>query len=353
MAHETMQAAVLHGPGDLRLETVDRPDPRPDEALVSVLANGICGSDIHFYREGRLGPFVVDRPYIPGHEACARVVTAPSSGSDLHEGDRVAIEPGIPCRRCRFCKTGRYNLCRSVRFLSAPPENGTFAEYAALPGDFLHRIPDDMSDEEAAFAEPLSVAIQACNRAGLHPAHSFVVLGAGPIGLITALTASAYGAGPGLIVDLNAQRLELARSLGKAATVDARSADVARSVLDATQGRGADVVFDCTGSSKASALAPDLAAPAGVVVIVGWPEVARPEFPLETVLEKELDIRGVNRYCNTFPTAIRLMSEGRVDLRPLVSHRYDFSSVTEAFAFASSSPSETMKVMVGPASSSD
>ncbi|TVQ23082.1 MAG: NAD(P)-dependent alcohol dehydrogenase [Spirochaetaceae bacterium] len=342
----TMNAAVLHGPNDLRFEVVERPIPKEDEALVAIAVNGICGSDIHFFKEGRLGPFVVDRPYIPGHEAAGRVDRVGASAAGIREGDRVAIEPGIPCRRCRHCKTGRYNLCRNVRFLSAPPENGTFAEYAAVPADFLHRIPDTMSDEEAAFAEPLSVAIQACNRAALKPATSFVVLGAGPIGLITYLTAVAYGAGPGIIVDLNANRLEFARSLSGVQTLNPVVDDVVRSVVDATDG-GAGTVFDCTGSSKAAALAPELAAAGGVVVLVGWPEVANPEFPLETILEKEIDVRGVNRYCNTFPAAIMLLSERRVDLRPLISHRFAFSSVVDAFSFAAGSPSETIKVMVG------
>ncbi|MFW6288875.1 MAG: NAD(P)-dependent alcohol dehydrogenase [Spirochaetota bacterium] len=350
MGNDTkMNAAVLHGPNDLRFEVVDRPIPGEDEALVAISVNGICGSDIHFFKEGRLGPFVVDQPYIPGHEAVGRVVQIGPSAAGVREGDRVAIEPGIPCRRCRHCKSGRYNLCRSVRFLSAPPENGTFAEYAALPADFLHRVPDTMSDEEAAFAEPLSVAIQACNRGALKPATSFAVLGAGPIGLITYLTAVAYGAGPGIIVDLNPNRLEFARSLAGMQTVNPAIDDVVQSVLSMTEATGVDTVFDCTGSSKAASLAPELAAAGGVVVLVGWPEVARPEFPLETILEKELDVRGVNRYCNTFPAAIRLLGERRVDLRPLISHRFAFSSVVDAFSFAARSPSETIKVMVGGA----
>jgi len=173
------------------------------------------------------------------------------------------------------------------------------------------------------------------------------VLGAGPIGLITALTALAYGAGPGIIVDLNANRLEFARSLAGMQTANPASDDVAQLVLEATDGGGAETVFDCTGSSSAAALAPELAAAGGVVVLVGWPEIARPEFPLETILEKELDVRGVNRYCNTFPAAIRLLSDRRVDLRPLISHRFSFSSVVDAFSFAAGSPSETIKVMVG------
>jgi len=356
MSTTTMQAAVLHAPGDLRLEEIERPRPAPDEALVAIRMNGICGSDVHFYREGRLGPFVVDRPYVPGHEACGVVAEVGSACAGLREGDRVAVEPGIPCRRCRWCKTGRYNLCPDVRFLSAPPENGTFADYVAVPGDFLHPLPDDLSDEEGAFLEPFSVAVQACNRGGLRAGARFVVLGAGPIGLITALAARAYGGVPAGIVDVNERRLEFARSIGLARTVAAgptpaggaagATDPVTAAVLDATGGEGADLVFDCTGSSKAASSAPGLAARGGVVVLVGWPEIAAPTFPLETVLEKELDVRGVNRYCNTFPTAIALLAERRIDLSPLVSHRFPFERVLDAFALAEGSPEETVKVMV-------
>jgi L-iditol 2-dehydrogenase len=342
-----MQAAVLYAPHDLRLENAPVPTRGPDDVLVRISTNGICGSDIHFYKEGRLGPFVVDRPYIPGHEAAGEIVGPVPEGSTLREGMRVAIEPGIPCRKCEHCKGGRYNLCRDVRFLSAPPENGTFAEFAALPADFVHAIPDELSSEEAAFAEPLSVALQACNRAAIRPGSDYVVLGAGPIGLITWLTARALGAGRGWIIDLNEKRLEFARSLGARMTINPRDADMVRAVADQTEGLGAATVFDCTGSSRAVALAPELAAPGGVVVIVGWPEIAAPEFPIEMVLEKELDVRGVNRYCNTFPAAIRLMADKRVDLTPLISHRYAFSNVVDAFAFASEHPAETVKVMIG------
>lgn len=350
MTHSTtMNAAVLHAPGDLRLEAVQRPVPAPDEALVAVAMNGICGSDVHFYKEGRLGPFVVDRPYIPGHEACGTVVAVGAECRSVAEGQRVAVEPGIPCRRCRYCRSGRYNLCPEVRFLSAPPENGTFAEYVAVPGDFLHPLPDSLSDEDGAFLEPLSVAIQACNRSGITAGSTFVVLGAGPIGLITALAARAYGATPLAIVDVNERRLEFARDLGIPAAPGARSGNGAADGI--ADSGGADVVFDCTGSSKAAASAPLLAARGGVVVLVGWPEIANPEFPVETVLEKELDVRGVNRYCNTFPTAVRLLAERRVDLGPLVSHRFAFSRVIDAFELAATSPSETVKVMVSSAAS--
>lgn len=346
---KVMSAAVLHGKGDLRLEEAPVPSPGPDEVLIRVMRNGLCGSDIHFYEDGRLGPFVVSEPYIPGHEAAGVVVGAAASGNGPKVGERVAIEPGIPCRRCAWCKAGRYNLCPEVVFLSAPPTNGTFAGYAAVAADFAHPIPEHLGDEEAAFAEPVSVGVQACARAGLRPGATVAILGGGPIGLVTFLVARAYGAGPAYLFDLIEGRLELARQLGVDAAIDASAGDPARALMERTGGRGADVVFDTSGSSAACAAAPHMAARGGVIAQVGWPEKGVVPYPVEVVLEKELDVRGVNRYANTFPLAIALLAGGRCDVRPLISHRFPFERVCEAFRFGSANRTSAVKIMVGAA----
>lgn len=363
MSADTMMAAVLHAAGDLRYEEVAIPTPEAHEVLVQVRMNGLCGSDIHFYEEGKLGPFRVTRPYIPGHEASGVVVQKASVGGGAPiEGTRVAIEPGVPCRRCEWCKGGRYNLCPDVVFMSAPPVNGTFAEYAAVAADFAHPIPDHVSDEAAAFIEPISVAIQAANRASLAAGATVVVLGAGPIGLVTTLVARAYGAAEVYVVDRLAHRLRLAESIGATegflaggasgdggASSDGRrpAEDPAVALAEATNGRLADVVFDAAGNDAACASAPNYARRGGVVTLIGWPQSRTVPFPVEDVLEKELDVRGVNRYCNTFPTAIALLASGRLDVSALVTHRFPFANVVDAFEHASTKREETVKVMIG------
>lgn len=344
MIPSTMRAAVLHGVGDLRLEEVPVPRPGGGEVLVRVAANGICGSDLHFYERGRIGSFVVDRPYIPGHESCGTVARAAADGSGPPEGARVAVEPGIPCRRCALCKSGRYNLCPDVVFLSAPPVNGTFAEYAAVASDFAHPLPDRIDDEAGAFVEPIAVGVQACTRARLRAGSSVAVLGAGPIGLVTGLVARAFGAGPVVVVDRLENRLALARTLGFAAI----GADVSNlaSELARLVGSGVDAVFDATGSSAACATAPLLAARGGSVTLIGWPETSLVGLPVDQIMEKELDVHGVNRYCNAFPRAISLLASGAIDTRPLVSHRFAFARIVEAFSFAATHRGETVKVMV-------
>lgn len=341
-----MHAAVLYAPRDLRYEQVPLPSPGPDEVLVRITTNGLCGSDIHFYREGKLGPFTVSRPYIPGHEACGVVVREAARPGGPPEGRRVAIEPGIPCRRCALCKSGRYNLCRDVVFMSAPPTNGTFAEYAAVAADFAHPLPDSVDNESGAFVEPLSVGVQACTRAGLRAASSVAVIGAGPIGLVTMLAARAFGAAAVYLVDRLASRLELGAKLGAAAAINAGSTDPAVRIAELTEGQGVDFVFDASGSSAACALAPALAARGGSVTLIGWPEKSFFPYPIESVIEKELDVHGTNRYCNAFPRAIALLSSGRVNVHSLVSHRFGLEKVSEAFAFAADNPSETIKLMV-------
>lgn len=348
MADESneMQAGVLYAPRDLRHERVPTPKPASGEVLVKITTNGLCGSDIHFYKEGRLGPFVVDRPYIPGHEACGVVVREAERPGGPRKGQRVAVEPGIPCRRCAHCKSGRYNLCRDVVFMSAPPVNGTFAEYVAVAADFAHPLPDSVDDESGAFVEPLSVGVQACTRGGLRAASSVAVIGAGPIGLVTMLVARAFGAARVFLIDRLPSRLALAASLGADATIDVSAEDPVARIAGLTGGAGADNVFDASGSSAACASAPALAARGGSVTIIGWPERSSFPFPIESVIEKELDLHGTNRYANAFPRAISLLESRRVDVHPLVSHRFTLSAVPEAFAFAADHPAETVKVMV-------
>src|SRR5271157_2315605 len=224
---DRMHAAVLHASRDLRYEEVPMPFPEPGEVLVRITTNGLCGSDIHFYREGKLGPFTVSTPYIPGHEACGVVAQETGRPGGPSEGQRVAIEPGIPCRRCALCKSGRYNLCRDVVFMSAPPINGTFAEYAAVVADFAHPLPETVDEDSGAFVEPLSVGVQACTRAGLKAACTVAVIGAGPIGLVTMLVARAFGASAVYLVDRLASRLSLGSDLGAAATIDTGVGDPA------------------------------------------------------------------------------------------------------------------------------
>jgi L-iditol 2-dehydrogenase len=230
--------------------------------------------------------------------------------------------------------------------MSAPPVNGTFAEYVAVAADFAHPLPETVDDESGAFVEPLSVGVQACTRAVLKASRSVAVIGAGPIGLVTMLVARAFGASDVYLVDQLPGRLALGAALGATAAINVSAEEPVARIAELTGGLGVDYVFDASGSSTACASAPALAARGGTITLIGWPEKSVFPYPVESIIDKELDVHGTNRYCNAFPPAIAFLASGNVDVHSLVSHRFRLDKVTEAFAFAADNPAQTIKLMV-------
>jgi len=323
---------------NLTIEEKEIPKPGRKQVLVKVAANGICGSDVHFFHDGRLGNFVVTTPYIPGHEASGTIVECGADAKRYSEGTRVVLEPGITCGFCRFCKTGRYNLCSDVVFLSAPPINGTFCDYLVIDESFVHPIPDSLSFEDAALIEPLAVAIHAINRINMSTGDSGVVVGSGPIGLLTLQAFKAAGGGRAVCVDLMESRLELAKKLGADEII--------------VPGKGVslqeigDIVFETAGSRVATADLFKMANVGGSVVQIGWPDGNTVELDVATMMEKELDYIGVNRYANAFETAAVWLSDGRIKSDGIITHRFPFEKAPEAFRWALENPQETIKVIV-------
>jgi L-iditol 2-dehydrogenase len=318
-------------------------EPKPkltyDEVLVRIVANGICGSDIHFYHEGRLGNFTVTKPYIPGHEASGVIEEVGKGVENFVPGDHVVIEPGIPCGKCRYCKIGRYNLCKDVIFLSAPPINGTFCDYITIRSDCIHKFPEDMSFEQAALIEPVAVAIHAVNRAHFRNGDTAVIVGAGTIGLLTMQAFKAAGGSKVICMDMAENRLEIAKKLGADAVIN-----VANSNEDFHE--TADVIFETAGSTAATSSLFNIARIGGCVVQVGWPGNTKVEMNIANFLDKELDYVGVNRYANSFPTAISWVSDGRINVNKLITNRFEFDKITEAFEFSLKNPGEVIKTVV-------
>jgi len=343
-----LRAAVLHKPFDMRLEEVPVPRFGPEEVLVRVRAVGVCGSDVDYYATGRCGNFTVREPLILGHESSGEIARVGSRVEGLRVGDRVAIEPGFPCRRCRFCREGRYNLCPDVRFYGTPPVDGAFAEYAAAPADSVFKLPENMTFEEGAMVEPLSVGIQASKRGSIGPGKSAVVFGAGPIGLVTLQAARASGATEVYAVDLADYRLRYAEKFGATGVINAREGDPLERIGELTGGRGVDVAFDAAGSVETAQQAVRAVGRGGVAVIISM--LPSPEFPIRMtdLVEKEMDLRGVFRYANTYPTAIGLVSRGVVDVRSLVTHRFPLDQVQRAFDVAEKRLEDALKVVVTP-----
>ncbi|GAA4837953.1 NAD(P)-dependent alcohol dehydrogenase [Saccharopolyspora rosea] len=323
----TMRASVLRGVGDIAVEERPVPEPGPREVLVRVHAVGTCGSDTHYYEHGRIGDFVVREPLVLGHEASGVVVARGSHATRHAPGQRVSLEPGVPCSTCEQCRRGRYNLCPDVRFFATPPVDGAFCEYVALDEDFAHPVPDSLSMEAAALVEPLSVGLWACRRGHVAPGARVLVTGAGPVGLMAVQCARAFGASEVVVTDVRPHRLALAAEVGATCALDVRETPLANSGVEP------DVLLECSGVGPVAADGIRRVRRAGRVVLVGMGGAEIP-LPLAHVQNREIELTGTFRYANTWPTAIGLAASGRVALDRLVSHRFGLDDVAAALTLA-------------------
>lgn len=332
-------AAVMPELGRIELREVAEPAPGPRQAVVRIEAVGVCGSDTAYYTHGRIGDWVVDGPLILGHEVAGQVVAVGPEVTRVRVGDRVAIEPGTPCRDCEDCMAGRYHLCRDLAFLATPPHDGALVQRLAIDERNLFPVPDTMSFEEAALCEPLSVGIWACRRAELRPGERVLVSGAGPVGILAAQVARALGASAVTVTDVSDFRLDVARRLGFEVE---RSGDV-------PEGPGhedADVLLECSGAPGVLAQGLWRLRNGGRAAMVGMPK-QDVSLPLSRLNVKEISISLVNRYAHTWPTAIALVASGRVDVASIVTHRFPLERTEEALTLASRVP-DSLKAVISP-----
>jgi L-iditol 2-dehydrogenase len=341
-----IKAFKLHGPADLRLEEVEMPEPSENEALVKIKSVGVCGSDIHYYRLGRIGPFVVEKPMILGHECSGEVVEVGRQVGQLKVGDRVVMEPGIPCRKCWYCRNGRYNKCPSIKFMATPPYDGALVEYVAWPADYLFKMPDSMSYQQGALVEPFAVGLFAARRSGIRPGDSVTILGAGPIGLASLEAVKALGAGRVIMVDVMDTRLTLAGQMGASEVVNPKKEDLPRRVKELTGGEGTHFVFETAGTAQTVRQTVDLVRDGGSVVLIGLPAEAEIPMPIVDAVIREINFVTLFRYSNIFEEAISLISLNRVNLKPLITHEFPFSKSVEAIEFAESAKDKAIKVMI-------
>lgn len=348
MAGKDNLTAVLYGINDIRLEQRPIPTIKDDDVLLEMGAVGICGSDVHYLTKGRIGNFIVEKPMIIGHEASGTVVSVGKNVKHLQKGDRVAIEPGYSCRKCNYCKEGRYNLCPDMIFCATPPVDGNLMRYYAHPADFCFKLPDNVTLEEGAMLEPLSVGVHGCKRANIKVGSRVLVLGAGPIGLVTLLSAKAFGASKVIITDISSKRLELAKQLGADHTILVNKGDsdedLIKKIVDSL-GCEPDVSMDCSGAEQSVRVAIKATRSGGVALLIGM-GAAEMTLPLCNALVREVDIRGVFRYVNCYPTALELIASGKVNVRPLVTHHYKIEETEKAFQTAMTPEMNAIKVMI-------
>ncbi|UZJ52049.1 hypothetical protein CBS101457_001369 [Exobasidium rhododendri] len=321
--------------------------PLPGQVQVNIRQTGICGSDVHYWQHGSIGDFVLKKPMILGHES-AGIITAVGEGVTTHKvGDRVALEPGQPCAYCKYCKGGNYNHCQDLIFAATPPYDGTLTTYYCIHASFAHKIPDDMTLEEASLMEPLGVAVQSAIRQGkVQPFQSVVVFGAGPVGLLTAAVCRAMGAREVVVVDIIQSKLDFAKQFCATSTfkpspprdgedkMAASERNAGQLILemgeDVLAQGGVDLVLECTGAPPCIQMGVFLCKIRGRMVQVGMgPKDVL--IPLWRINIREIEMTGSFRYVNCYPIAIDLVASKKIDVTKIVTHRYPFKDAMKAF----------------------
>lgn len=316
-----MRAAVLVGPGRIEIEERPVPLPAPDDVLVRVSTVGVCGSDTHYYRHGRVGSFVVDAPLVLGHEAAGTIVSVGADVDPSRVGQRVSIEPQRPDPDSEETRRGDYHLCPHMQFFATPPVDGAFCEYVTIGAAFAHPVPATITDEAAALCEPLSVGIAAIRKTRIDRGARILIAGAGPIGIVVAQVARAYGASEIVVSDPDETRRTRALEFGATAVLDPNAHEM---VVN-----GVDAFVDASGAPAAVAAGIHAVRPAGTVVLVGSGAESM-TLPTQLIQNRELVLTGVFRYADTWPTAIALVESGRVDLDAMVTARFPLEGAAEA-----------------------
>lgn len=326
-----MRALVLERQHELAIRDIDLPqDVGPGEVKIKIHTVGVCGSDVHYYTHGKIGPFVVNEPMVLGHEAAGIVVEVGSGVTHLKVGDRVCMEPGIPDANSKASRLGMYNVDPAVTFWATPPIHGVLTPFVVHPANYTFKLPDNVSFAEGAMVEPFAVGMQAATKARITPGDTAVVLGAGPIGIMVAVAALAGGCARAIVADLAQPKLDIAAQYQGVIPVNIREKNLLEEVERLTEGWGADVVFECSGSPKAWETVMALPRPGGGVVAVGLP-VNPVGFDVSTASTKEIRIETVFRYAHQYERSIALIASGRVDLKPLISEIFAFEDSIKAF----------------------
>ncbi|NQU75357.1 MAG: NAD(P)-dependent alcohol dehydrogenase [Planctomycetes bacterium] len=341
-----MKALVLEKVSLLSLRQIEL-DERlgPRDVRIKIHTVGICGSDVEYYRHGRIGPFVVEQPMVVGHEASGTVIELGSQVKHLAVGDRVCMEPGVPDPHSMAARLGMYNLDPSVRFWATPPIHGCLRETVVHPEEFTFKLPNNVSFAEGAMIEPLAIGMHAATKAALAPGDLAVVLGAGTIGAVTTLAALAGGCSRVIVTDVKQSKLDLLAKLGPITPVNVGKERVADVVADMTGGWGADVVFECSGSPAAIAAVFEPLRPGGRVVLVGMPGGPSP-LDIVAAQVKEACISTIFRYAHVFDRALALIGSGKIDVKPLITDKFAFEDSIRAFEWALDMPDSSVKAEI-------
>ena len=336
-----MKAVYMEKPWNIEISDVQMPEPKEGEALLRVKSAGICGSDIGAFR-GTNG--LVSYPRIIGHEIAGEVISIPENNKNgIKPGDRVIVDPYLYCGHCYPCSIGRTNCCVDLKVLGVHVDGG-MAEYFCHPADMLLKVPDDMPWDIIPLAEPLTIALHGIHRLNLKAGEHIAINGAGPIGLLAAMVALHYGAGP-IMIDLGKERLDFAKSLGVRYTINLREEDLVEKVSEYTNGRMAECVMEASGANSAIRATLDIVSHAGRIALTGWPKQETP-IPTDMITRKEVDVRGARTSAGEFPEAIELIYHQKVDVRRILTKVISIDEAPETIRDIEKNPGDYMKVNI-------
>lgn len=341
-----MKTAVMLGTGKMGFEERNIPQVKDHEVLVKLEYVGICGSDLHYYETGAIGDYIVKPPFVLGHEPGGTVVEVGKNVTHLKVGDRVALEPGKTCGHCEFCRTGRYNLCQDVVFFATPPVDGVFQEYVAHDADLCFRLPGNVSTLEGALIEPLAVGFHAAIQGDAHLGQKAVVMGAGCIGLVSMMALKARGVSEVYVVDIMEKRLNKALELGADRVINGAQENVEEKIRQLTDGRGVDLVIETAGTEITTRQAVSIAKKGSVIVLVGYSRSGEMTLPMSLILDKELTLRTVFRYRHIYPMAIEAVSQGKVNLKGIVTDIFDLDDVQKAMDYSVNNKADIVKAVI-------
>lgn len=345
----SMEAAVLYGANDIRVERLQVPDLAPGMVLLKIKRVGICGSDVHYFEDGYCGEFVPSKPFVLGHEITAEVVAVNNAGANMPAiGSRVTVNPARACGHCEYCKSGHSNICRKTVMLGSgstvPPTDGAMAEYLAVRADQCYLLPPGINDGFGAMIEPLAVGLHAIKQAGEISGKRVLITGGGTIGLLTAVTAKVFSAAPVAVSDIVNERRQLALECGVDIVLNPLDSDVNKQVLELA-GDGFDIIFEASGSRLALRQAFDFVRPGGTIVQIGTVGVDDVPIPINQLMVKEINLIGSFRYGNVFDEAISLVASGKIDLSPFITGVLTLNQIAKAMTLATDR-AKALKVQV-------
>ncbi len=343
-----MDALVLERKDELSLrdypiEKTEKLGPR--DVRIAMKTVGVCGSDVHYYTHGAIGPFVVKEPMILGHEAAGEIIEVGADVHHLKTGDRVCMEPGIPDPNSQAARNGQYNLDPAVKFWATPPVHGILRPTCVHPADYTFKLPNNVSYAAGAMVEPLAVGVHAATKAGVQPGDLAVVIGAGPIGMVTVLAAFAAGCAKVIVSDVQDPKLDLAAKLGEVIPVNVKEQKLKDVVAKETDGWGADVIFEASGNERAASEVFSLVRPGGRVVFIGMP-LEPIAYDVVAAAVKEARVEHVFRYAHVYPRTVAMLGSGAIDVTPLITDTYAFADSIEAFDYAKAMPPTSVKVQI-------